>query len=245
MKKFIPEIETLIATHSLKKRGKTLQDRRNLITRHTLFDGTEIVIKSFKIPNLINKIAYRYFRKSKARRSYEHAQKLHEVGIGTPKPIYYKEEFDVVGLTHSYYVCKFIKADYTYRDLVEDRELPDHEKILRQFVHFTHSLHENDILFKDHSPGNTLIEKQGDNYHFYLVDINRMEFKTLSFEQRIKNFSRLTPHKEMVATMSDEYAKITGESYEKVFGLMWKLTSKFQEKYYRKIRWKKKLGLKK
>lgn len=35
-------------------------------------------IKSFKIPHLINKIAYRYFRKSKARRSFEYATILLE-----------------------------------------------------------------------------------------------------------------------------------------------------------------------
>lgn len=44
-------------------------------------------IKSFKSPNLVNKIAYRYFRKSKAKRSFEFATLLIEKGIGTPNPI--------------------------------------------------------------------------------------------------------------------------------------------------------------
>ena len=30
-----------------------------------------VIIKAFKIPNLINQIVYRYFRKSKARRSFD------------------------------------------------------------------------------------------------------------------------------------------------------------------------------
>ena len=44
-----------------------LQKGRNVIVRHILNNGEEIVIKSFKIPNFINKIIYRFFRKSKAK----------------------------------------------------------------------------------------------------------------------------------------------------------------------------------
>ncbi len=56
-----------------------------------LFDwnGKTINIKSFKIPNIINKVAYKYFRKSKAKRSFEYATILLEKGIGTPAPVSY------------------------------------------------------------------------------------------------------------------------------------------------------------
>ena len=44
--------------------------KRNMIK---LFEINNLIIniKSFKVPNFINKIIYRYFRKSKARRSFE------------------------------------------------------------------------------------------------------------------------------------------------------------------------------
>ena len=45
----------------------------------------------------------------------------------------------------------------------------------------------------------------------------------------------------MVIIMSDEYAKCSGEDYNKVFALMWQSTEAFQEKYKRKRRLKKKL----
>ena len=57
-------------------KGRVLVNgQRNAIK---LFDVDDITlnIKSFKKPNLINKIAYRYFRKSKASRSFEFASKL-------------------------------------------------------------------------------------------------------------------------------------------------------------------------
>ena len=45
----------------------------------------------------------------------------------------------------------------------------------------------------------------------------------------------------MVEVMSDEYAKCMNQPYEKVFDLMWQYTNDFQEKYYRKKRWKNRL----
>ena len=105
---------------------------------------------------------------------------------------------------------------------------------------FTHNLHEKGILFLDHSPGNTLIKKNGKDYNFYLVDLNRMNFGDLDFETRIKNFSRLTIHKSMIEVMSDEYAKCTKGDYNTIFNLMWTETEAFQEKFHRKKRLKKK-----
>ncbi len=141
----------------------------------------------------------------------------------------------------SYYISAQLDCDLTYRELTRDLNYPEHDRILRAFTRFTFTLHERNIKFLDHSPGNTLIKKEGDVYHFYLVDLNRMEFKPMSFEERIKNFSRLTTHKSMVKTMSDEYAKCYNVPYEKVFNLMWHNTQEFQRRYWRKVRLKKKL----
>lgn len=213
---------------------------RNTIRVIDFYD-IKLNIKSFKAPKTFNSFIYRYIRKSKAERSFMYANILASKGIGTPKPIAFFENNSITGLKESYYISEHINADLTYRELVEQPDFDNHEAILREFVHFTHSLHENKILFNDHSPGNTLIKKNKNTYDFYLVDLNRMSFKELSFPERMKNFSRLTPKEEMVGIMSDEYSKITGISYQKVFSLMWGLTSKFQEKFFRKKRLKKTL----
>ena len=210
-----------------------------------LFDlnGQSINIKSFKIPNLINKIAYRYFRKSKARRSFEYATTLLEKGIGTPQPIAYLENYNWLGLTSSFYVSEHLVTELTFRELVEIPEFPENEIILRQFTQFSFDLHEKGIEFLDHSPGNTLIKKVGEeHYAFYLVDLNRMNFHTtMDFDMRMKNLSRLTPKKEMIAIMSEEYAKFYPQSKEIVFEKMWFFTQDFQQKFAKKQRLKKKL----
>ena len=64
---------------------------------------------------------------------------------------------------------------------------------------------------------------------------------SMSFELRMKNLSRLTPKKEMVAIMSSEYAKISSENEDLVFATMWKFTEEFQYRFHRKMRLKKKL----
>lgn len=203
--------------------------------------GLELNIKAFKTPNALNKIVYNFFRKSKAQRSYEYAKKLLELRVGTPKPIAYFEYSTLFFFKKSYYVSEHLNCDLTYRELTKDFNIPEYDIILRAFTRFTFKLHQKNIHFLDHSPGNTLIKKIGNDYFFYLVDLNRMNFAPLDFETRIKNFSRLTIHKSMIEVMSDEYAKCSGEDYIKIFNLMWKETEAFQEKFHRKKRLKKKI----
>lgn len=213
---------------------------RNTIKLFQLDQGT-VNIKSFKVPNIFNQIAYKFLRKSKAQRSFEYANKLLSEGIGTPQPIAYFEFATPLLFKRSFYISEHLECDLTYRELTTNFDYPDYEEMLRAFTRFTFRLHEKNILFLDHSPGNTLIKKANGHYEFYLVDLNRMKFKTLDFETRIKNFSRLTIHKSMVEIMSDEYAKLCNEDLKKVFDLMWKSTEAFQHKYNRKKELKKKL----
>ncbi|WP_299552957.1 lipopolysaccharide kinase InaA family protein [Seonamhaeicola sp.] len=234
------EDKLLSIINNFESEGEIFISGRNTIK---LFKVNDLVInvKAFKVPNLINQIAYNFFRKSKAQRSFEYANKLLEMHIGTPKPLAYFEFKSRLLFKQSFYVTEHLDCDYTYRDLIKDFDIPGHQKILEAFTRFTFSLHEKGIHFLDHSAGNTLIKGQGGTYEFYLVDLNRMRFVPMDFEARIKNFSRLTPHRSMVEVMSREYAKCSGEDYDKVFKLMWKETEDYQKKYHRKRRLKRKL----
>lgn len=237
--KYQTEIDSFINGFSIS--GELLgNEKRNSIKLFELETET-VNIKSFKIPNVFNKIAYKFLRKSKAQRSFEYAEKLLSLDIGTPHPIAYYEFSNGLFFGKSYYLSEHIHYDLTYRELIRDLNYPDHGNILRAFTKFTFKLHENNIYFLDHSPGNTLIKREGDTYKFYLVDLNRMQFKPLSFEERIQNFERLSKHESMVKVMSDEYAKLINKPYEKIFNLMWKLTQEYQQKFHRKRKLKKRL----
>ncbi|NEV94016.1 Kdo domain containing protein [Psychroflexus sp. YR1-1] len=205
------------------------------------FEGLTLNIKSFKEPNFINQIAYQYFRRSKARRSFEYATFLKGKGIGTPDPIAYFEFRKGIGFGKSFYISEHEKPDLTYRDLVREPDLINHEHILRAFTRFTFQLHEKGVEFQDHSPGNTLIFLEKEGIRFSLVDLNRMTFKALNFKERMFNFRRLTPKKDMVRVMSDEYSKLVDRPQQEVFESMWKFTSEFQRKFHLKQKRKKKL----
>lgn len=215
-------------------------------SRNTLksFDvGEEAwIVKAFKAPNIVNKIVYRFFRKSKARRSFKYANRLLEKGIKTPAPVAFYENYSTLFFKDSYYISQHLKYDLTYRELIHDKNWSDREQILKEFTAFTKLIHDQGVLFKDHSPGNTLICKNADgSYEFYLVDLNRMQFKELSYEERIANFARLTPDKEMVEIMAYEYAILNGYDKEKCFEDMWRATDKFFQKHLNKRKWKRRI----
>ncbi|PXY40742.1 Kdo domain containing protein [Flavobacterium cheongpyeongense] len=230
------------AVENYETKGTLFVDgKRNKIKTFDLGEIT-LNVKSFKVPNFINKVVYAFFRPSKARRSYEFATILVKKEIGTPAPIAYFENFKGV-LLDSYYACEQIYPDLTFRELTNDFDYPEHEIILRQFTKFTFNLHQNGIEFLDHTPGNTLIKKNpAGSYSFFLVDLNRMKFhKEMSLNQRIMNFSKLTPNRKILEVMSDEYAKLYGASYNDVLKIMITGAESFRDKFHRKKNLKKAL----
>lgn len=211
---------------------------RNTIKLFELNDQV-VNVKSFKTPMFFNQIAYGFFRKSKAQRSFEYASRLNRLGIKTPEPIAFYE-FPKYGLfKKSFYISKHLDYELTYRELTTDLDYKNHEIILRAFTRFTHDLHEKGVYFLDHSPGNTLITREKNSYEFYLVDLNRMQFRELDFEMRVRNFSKLTSNRSLIEIMSDEYAICSGKDKSLVLDLMWKYAQEFHYKHNRKKQLKK------
>lgn len=194
------------------------------------FGNTTLVVKKFKTPSFFQGLVYRFLRKSKAKRSFEYARYLQEAGINTPKPIAYLENFSL-GLKESYYVSEYVAYDLDFRVLNHNPRYPERDEILKEFTAFTFKLHENNVLFLDHSPGNTLIQKNADgSYSFYLIDLNRMKFKSLNLNERLKNFRRLWLSKKMISVMAPVYAGLVQEDPEKVSQLLLRYSRAFQKK---------------
>lgn len=223
--------ETFIAIlYNFEKNGELIvAGDRNTIKKFKVGD-TEFSIKKFKNPNLFQSLVYRFLRKSKARRSYEYGKKLITLGIKTPKPIAYAETFKI-GLKESYYICEHLNYDFDFRVLNHNPKWPNRKEILEQMAAFTYKLHEAQVHFMDHSPGNTLIvEKEKGQYNFYLIDLNRIRFEALSFHQRMKNFRRLWLSKTMINIMAPVYAKLNGKTEAETHKLMTLYSRKFQRK---------------
>ena len=220
--------------------------KRNTIK---IFDykGGIINIKSFKIPSFIKGFIYKYIRKSKARRSFENASILLEKGIGTPRPIAYHENSNWLGLKDSYYICEHLNPDFLYTSLFRDSPGLDRDKLIRGIAKFSFQLHEKGIEFLDHSQGNSLVkvDEEG-NYHFFLVDLNRMKFHhDMTFQTRMYNMRKLGPQKEIAAIIANEYSKYYKlKSETEIANGLWEETTKFYDFFRRKQALKKKLKLK-
>jgi tRNA A-37 threonylcarbamoyl transferase component Bud32 len=187
--------------------NELIHDARNQL-KIVRYNNLDIVIKSFKKPNIINQFAYSYLRDSKAKKSYLHALKLEKLDITTPTPIGYIEFYDSTLLQDSYFLSIQTHYDFTIREVLLNHDWPDHDLIFQEFGRFTYHLHEKGVLHKDYSPGNILISKTDERqYRFDLVDINRMDFTKLSTTQKMKNLSKLWANENDMRLIASAYAQ--------------------------------------
>lgn len=216
--------------HRFAEVGEFVVDgERNAIKKISI-DGEVFNIKKFKTPNFFQGLVYQFLRKSKARRSFEYAQKLIGYDLKTPHPVAYFE-CTFFGLKESFYISKHLEYDFDFRKLNHNPQWPNRHEILRQFAAFTFQLHENGINFLDHSPGNTLIvEREPGAYDFYLIDLNRMRFETMNFKKRMHNFRRMWLSKTMINVMAPVYAKLYSKTAEETHRLMTFFSRQFQKK---------------
>lgn len=192
-------------------RGTMIGDGgRNVIK---IFEGKGRLFnfKSFKQHNIINRHVYKFYRKSKARRSFEYAQLLLEKNFYTPKPVGYIENHDCIGLTSSFYISEQLENSRTLAEILADGHFSERTNIIKGYTHLIYNLHEKGILFIDNAAGNFLVKREEESYRFYMVDLNRMNFYDhLEIEKRLKNFARFTIDPEIIKIISEEYARLSG-----------------------------------
>ncbi len=171
--------------------------------------GTQTVVKSFKVPHLLNRLVYTRFRPSKAFKSYRNALYLAGLGISTPEPIGYIE-FHTHGLIErSYFLSVRVPYDFTIREALHHK-IDDYEAVLRAFAAYTHDLHQKGVWHLDYSPGNILIQRREGGYRFSIVDINRMAFRPITPLEGCKNFNKLWARDSDIEIMAREYARLSG-----------------------------------
>ncbi len=203
----LPFIQSLPSNFE-KGEGKVIYKGRNEL-REFQYKGYDLVVKSFRKPNLINQIAYGTFRSSKAQRSYEYAEMFLKAGIGTPQPVGYITERKGVLLQHSYYVCLKSACPYTFNDLLT-RDFPRFEEIIQAVAKTTAHIHEKGYLHKDYSAGNILFRDDTKEIQVEIIDLNRMKFGKVGLEKACKNFERLPQTGRILPLMAQTYAFFRG-----------------------------------
>jgi len=188
------------------QKGKTIYKARNELKIIDI-NGIAVVVKKYKRPHIINQIAYGYFRKSKAQRSFLYAQKLLSLAITTPAPLAFIEKTQHGLLKESYFISRFCHYPHLMRELWDYTET-DKSALIGAFATFTASIHNQQVYPIDYSPGNILFEKSQNEYHFALIDINRMQFKHVTPRMAAYGFRRLHVDEDTLTEIATAYAQV-------------------------------------
>lgn len=168
-------------------------------------NGLILAVKYFKRLTLANRYIYATFRKSKARRAYEHTGLLLEKGITSPENVAYVNCYKYGMLYKAYYVSLF--TDYKQlKDLVA-LPISETEEVLKAFARFTFKLHGSGVFHNDYTIYNVLYSFTDNQYDFSLIDNNRMSFTDYSFRKGMKNLKRLSVPVDILGVIAAEYSK--------------------------------------
>jgi tRNA A-37 threonylcarbamoyl transferase component Bud32 len=218
-----------IKTYFKQEKNTVIYDKRNII-KIVNFEDKRYVVKSFKIPHLLNQIVYKFFRDSKAKRSFDNSYQLKKMDINTPQPIGYIEFPTRFRFKESFYISEFFDFDFEIRAVFADKHFEERKNILKKFIEYTYKLHKKKVHHIDYSPGNILVKKTSYGYEFSIIDVNRMEFIEFNDDLRMQNLAKLTNDKEDNEFMAKYYAQIA-KLDEKTLLSKLKIALLKQEKY--------------
>lgn len=219
VKQFVEQLPWRFATE-----GCEIFKNRNAIRRFEV-GGDTLVVKQFCLPHAFNRFVYRWFRSSKAQRSFEYARSLRAHGIGSPEPVGYCETGTCFALGYCYYVSRCSTLPYDFRHLI-GVESETEEKALRAIAETTARLHEAGYWHKDYSGGNILWGETPEGIAVELIDLNRMRLGTVTLERGCANFDRLEATERQQRIMAEAYAAVRGFDVEAVFQEIVKARSK-------------------
>lgn len=223
LKEFVENIP-----QTFEHQGRTIYKSRNEIKVFQV-NGMEVNVKRYKRPIFINKIIYTFIRQSKGIRAYNYPIELLAKGIESPEPIAYIELKRWGLIDYSY----FISVQSPYPNTLYsfgDATLEEYSEVAIAFAKFTAKIHDLGIYHQDYSPGNILYDKIDGEYHFSLIDINRMSFGEVDIKRGCANFARLWGPKELYVLITKEYAKARGLDEEECLKLVFQARDKFKKR---------------
>lgn len=219
--------------------GKIIDQRRNVIKIFST-DWGDWVVKAYKKPILFQRIVYSFFRKSKARRSYEYGFKFRQKGIDTPEPIAYIEQKENLLFSYGYFISKKCEDPevYPYLENVEDYD----KDLAREAAEFIAKIHDNGIMHGDVNLTNLLYHPleesnlddkkeiaKGRKFHFCVIDTNRSKFKRkLNVMAAMKDLRRLTYRRDLYEYMIHQYALARGLDPDKTMVMADKALASFK-----------------
>lgn len=200
------------------KTGRTLYAGRNIVKEMDAGVQT-LIVKKYHRPNIAQRVAYSFFKRSKAERAFDFAIRMRGLGIDTPHEVACVETRQHGMLDDSYFVslpCMLPSLSSLLRRTDFDKRVAD------ELAAFVVRLHELGVMHGDLNLTNILYEQDGTGRtHFTLIDTNRSKFgKNLTRRQCVDNIMRLSHDRPLLDYIVRRYASIRkwdeGETSEKV-----------------------------
>ena len=198
------------------KEGEVLWNGRNVIKRFEI-DGKSFVVKKYKRANLVQRVVYTLFKKSKARRAFEFAEEYRRLGIDTPRQVAYVEQKEAGFFTIGYFIAENCAKPGLLELLPRDSDGEDEfdNDAARAIAAEICKLHRMGVVHGDLNLSNFLYERdEKGEFHFTLIDINRTKFYTPNRKQCAVNLARVTHNREQLEFIVREYCAIRKWEFE-------------------------------
>ena len=140
------------------------------------------------------------FKPSKGLRSWNGASELLRRGVETARPIAYFEKVGDKTLTQNYYICEFVAADFSARDIFsafaqgqKSYQGIGEEEIYKALAEYLLTMHGRGVFFRDLSGGNILVKNSDGKLSFSLIDTGRAHFYLhgTDLSKRISDLTRV------------------------------------------------------
>lgn len=188
--------------------GRIIHDGRNTV-RTVSRDGLTLVVKRFKCPMWFQRVAYTWFRPTKARRAYEFALRFRNLGIDTPRPVAYVETREGGLFSRGYFVSE---GDFRPSCVpFGNGSGLEGEAMIAALARQLCDLHRLGILHGDLNLSNILYEETDPGqWHFAFIDINRTRFVkgTVTKDMAAENLCWLTHNRPLLMQVCRAYARL-------------------------------------
>lgn len=209
--------------------GTLLYQGRNVVKRFTCGPHTWIV-KRYKKPNFIQRLAYSFWRKSKAERAFLYAERLLSLGIDTPQGIAYIECRRNGLLDASY----FISTECNYPPLLPIlvKQPVFDKRLAAATAAFFVSMHAKGFFHGDPNLSNILYHTdETGQLRFSVIDTNRSIFKAAPTQQEcLENLKRVTHRRDLLQYITEEYAALRQWDVSQSVKQVTKALDKFEQR---------------
>lgn len=211
---------------AFKTSGNIIYEGRNSVKEFKIHDS-DLIVKKYKTPNLVQRIVYTFFKKSKAERAFLYASIFNDKGIASPEAVAFIEIKKTFLVNDTFFLS--IKSSLpSLMELYESESF--NEEVIHSLAQFIAKLHKCGILHGDLNFTNILYEKdEKNNYIFTLIDTNRSKIREhVTTNEAIANLVRLTHNKNLLEKIIREYSKIAQLEENESVSLVMKKLKRFE-----------------